>query len=95
METESAYDTWRKQILQQGRDEGRTEGRTVGRAEGEVAAALRVLAARFGEVPPALVARARSITDPVAASRLVDIALQAPTLAAVSAALASAPPSDH
>jgi hypothetical protein len=95
METESAYDTWRKQIFQQGRDEGRDEGRNKGRAEGEVAAALRVLAARFGEVPPDLETRARTITDPGAAGRLVDLAIEAPTLAAVAAALASAPPDEH
>lgn len=105
METESAFDTWYKEIVERERAEGRKKGRRegrrvgqgqrVGRTEGEtvglVEAALRVLAARFGEVPHALEARARTITDPGEASRLVDLAIHASTLAAVADALPAVP----
>ncbi|GMV44545.1 MAG: hypothetical protein AMXMBFR64_62610 [Myxococcales bacterium] len=106
METESAFDTWYKEVVEReraegrkaGREAGRKAGRKEGRKEGEVAgqvgAALRMLAARFGEVPHAVEAKARAITDPDEASRLVDVAIQAPSLAAVADAL-PAPPSDH
>jgi predicted transposase YdaD len=49
-----------KKYVAQGRTEGRTEGHREGRKDGERALLLRLLRARFGELPAGAVARVES-----------------------------------
>lgn len=91
MQTERYSDIWFRQVREQFKAEGREEGRE----EGQILAALRVLALRFGELPPALESRLLAISEADAASRLIDLAVQAPSLDAVVDALPPAADDGH
>jgi hypothetical protein len=74
-----------ERLRREGRAEGRLEGRAQGRVEGLAEALLLLLRKRFGELPPATVARVRG-ADTGALQRWTGRVLDAPTLDALFAA---------
>ena len=68
-----------------GREEGLAAGREAGREEGQRRAVLRVLAQRFGVVPPEVTAALATVTDPDQLDRLLDAALDATDMPAFTA----------
>ncbi|HBY97399.1 MAG TPA: hypothetical protein DEP84_26245 [Chloroflexi bacterium] len=83
---------WYAEILQegieQGREQGREQGIEQGREQGQMEMLLHILRRRFGPLPPDLVARIGDLRlDQL--GQVVDVALEAPTLAVVKAFVAT------
>ncbi len=82
---------WYNEILNEGREEGREVGLYEGRREERAEMLQLILSRRFDGVPPELAFRLRSL-GAESLLQLVDVALTAPSLDAVAAALANLPP---
>ena len=74
METELS---WAERISLEGRRAGKLEGKR----EGKLELLLRLLRARFSELPPSFVPRLRAVDDPALLDALSEQVLTAATLA--------------
>ena len=68
---------YKQEGRQEGRQEGKQEGRQEGRKEGQVSAILRILDARFGELPPDLSWKIEEVDDPQKLDSLLITAISA------------------
>lgn len=86
----SWYSEIEKEGLERGLQQGLERGLEQGLEQGQAEMLLLVLGRRFGPMPVDIVTRIRALHSPQLA-QLVDVALDAPTLEAVAAALGLAP----
>jgi len=79
MNLDRVYERWERKVKAQGRREGKAEGKAEGNVEGRLEIVLKLLAARYGALSTAVVARVRE-TSAADLERIAERVLTAETL---------------